>query len=68
MIALNVNNPAAVRLAGMQALEESLGPVGFARFFQQFEESQGDYTKEKYQHPDISLDDMDAILTSRHKK
>lgn len=34
---VNVNSQAAVRVAGIQALVESLGPVGFARFIQQFE-------------------------------
>ena len=36
-----------IRTAGMQVLAESLGPVGFARFIQQFEIGYGDYTKEK---------------------
>ena len=59
---VNVNSPAAVRMAGMQALAGALGPVGFARFFQQFEEGYGDYTNEKYQQPDFSLEELDAML------
>lgn len=49
-------------MAGMQALAGTLGPVGFARFFQQFEEGYGDYTNEKYQQPDFSLEELDAML------
>ena len=59
---VNVNSPAAVRMAGMQALTGALGLVGFARFFQQFEEGYGDYTNEKYQQPDFSLEELDAML------
>ena len=63
MMEVNINSPIAVRTAGMQALANTLGPVGFARFFQQFEEGYGDYTKEKYQQADISLDVLDELLT-----
>ena len=47
-----------IRKAGMQVLAESLGPVGFARFIQQFEIGYGDYTKEKYDSPEPSMDDI----------
>ena len=48
MMDINLNSPVDVRSAGLQVLAESLGPVGFARFIQQFENGYGDYTKEKY--------------------
>ena len=41
---------------------ESLGPVGFARFIQQFEAGYGDYTKEKYLAPEPSMDELDQEL------
>ncbi|MBQ9377646.1 MAG: hypothetical protein IJU05_07595 [Schwartzia sp.] len=65
MMNVNINSPASVRLAGMQAIAGALGPVGFARFFQQFEEGYGDYTKEKYQREDIPLDALDMLLTGQ---
>lgn len=65
MMDVNINSPTAVRLAGMEALAGALGPVGFARFFQQIEEGYGDYTKEKYQQPDIPLEELDRLLTSQ---
>ena len=65
MMDVNINSPTAVRLAGMEALVGALGPVGFARFFQQIEEGYGDYTKEKYQQPDIPLKELDRLLTSQ---
>ena len=63
MMDVNINSPAAVRMAGMEALAVALGPVGFARFFQQVEDGYGDYTKEKYQKPDIPLEALDVLLT-----
>lgn len=37
-----------VRLAGLKALARDLGSVGMARFLQQFEPGQGDYTAERH--------------------
>jgi hypothetical protein len=36
-----------IRRAGIEALSKALGPVGMARFMQQFEKGSGDYTKER---------------------
>ena len=38
-----------IRLAGLRALSRELGPVGMARFLQQFETGHGDYTRERHQ-------------------
>ena len=64
---LNVNSAAAVRVAGLRALSEALGPVGMVRFLQQLEDGRGDYTKEKYARPDESIDELDARLKMRAK-
>jgi len=32
------------------------------RFMQQYDMGYGDYTKEKYENPDISLDEIDLLL------
>jgi hypothetical protein len=37
-----------VRLIGLRALSRDLGPVGLARFLQQFETGYGDYTAERH--------------------
>lgn len=42
-------DPAVLRKAGLEALKEALGPVGMARFLQQFETGVGDYTEERKQ-------------------
>lgn len=38
-----------IRRLGLEALMRQLGPVGMARFLQQFETGQGDYTAERHQ-------------------
>lgn len=63
MLNIDLNNPAGVRNAGMkEVLREALGPVGMVKFIQQFDLGYGDYTEEKYERPDISLAEIDAIL------
>jgi hypothetical protein len=37
-----------IRLTGLKALSRDLGPVGLARFLQQFETGHGDYTAERH--------------------
>jgi hypothetical protein len=36
-----------IRAAGLAALTRELGPVGMARFLQQFETGRGDYSRER---------------------
>ena len=38
---------AELRRAGIDALAKALGPAGMARFLQQFDSGQGDYTAER---------------------
>lgn len=64
MLNVNLNNPIEVRTIGMQALKEALGPVGVVRFIQQFDLGYGNYTKERQNDPDISLDEIDDLLKS----
>ena len=62
---LNVNNLIEIRKAGLQALNEVLGPVGTIRFLQQYENGSGDYTEEKYKKPDFTVDEVDIILKNQ---
>ncbi|MCI8430452.1 MAG: hypothetical protein HFI16_09435 [Lachnospiraceae bacterium] len=62
MLNVNLNNPIEIRTIGIRALKEALGPVGMVRFMQQYDMGYGDYTKEKYENPDISLDEIDLLL------
>lgn len=36
-----------IQQAGLAALSRELGPVGFVRFMQMYEQGSGDYTKER---------------------
>ena len=62
---INVNNLTEVRKMGLQALKEALGTVGMVRFIQQYENGYGDYTEEKYQKPDFTIEEIDIMLKNR---
>lgn len=62
MLNINLSSPIDVRNAGMKALQEALGPVGMAKFMQQYDMGYGDYTKEKQEQQDMSLEEIDMLL------
>ena len=62
MIDVNLNSPVDIRAAGIKVLVDALGPVGYTRFIQQFENGYGDYTKEKYAQPEPSFEELDKEL------
>ena len=43
----DIDSPAILRQKGIKALAEALGPIGMARFFQQYGLGVGDYTAER---------------------
>ena len=40
-------SPAELRTAGCKALADALGPLGMARFLRQFEQGNGNYTRDR---------------------
>ncbi len=64
MLSINLNNPQEIRIAGMQALKEALGPVGMVRFMQQYDLGYGDYTKERQDGSDIDINELDDLLNA----
>ncbi|MDE5589523.1 MAG: hypothetical protein K2J60_10370 [Acetatifactor sp.] len=51
-----------VRRLGTEALVKALGPIGMARYLEEYDNGgQGDYTKEKYEQPDDSIEDILAM-------
>ena len=62
MLNVNLSNPIEIRNVGIKALQEALGPVGMVKFMQQYDIGYGDYTKEKQEQSDISLDEVDMLL------
>ena len=62
MLDVNLSNPIEIRNAGVKALQEALGPVGMVKFMQQYDTGYGDYTKEKQEQLNISLEEIDILL------
>ena len=55
-----------IRQAGIEALRNSLGPVGMVRFLQQYEKGVGNYTKERYKW--LGDPDFDILVEDIRKK
>ena len=52
-----------IRKSGTEALIKALGPIGMARYLEEYDNGgKGDYTKEKYEQLDYSIEE---ILASR---
>jgi GMP synthase PP-ATPase subunit len=57
-----------IRKIGIIALAKALGPIGMVRFIQSFDLGSGDYTKERYQWLDQSIDEIiEEIKRKRHE-
>lgn len=51
-----------IRRLGTEALVKALGPVGMARYLEEYDNGgNGDYTKEKYEQPDYSVEEILAM-------
>jgi len=61
----SLNNMTEIRTIGLKALLEALGPIGMVRFMQQYDTGYGDYTKEKYELPDMAMEEIDNALKKR---
>lgn len=56
---MKINKSSEVRRLGTEALIKALGPVGIARYLEEYDNGgEGDYTKEKYNQPDYSIADI----------
>ncbi len=56
---INLLKRSEIRKAGTEALVKALGPIGMARYLEEYDEGGiGDYTKEKYQQPDYSIEEI----------
>lgn len=55
--------PSEIRQKGISALLDALGPVGMARFLEQYDNGgSGDYTSEKQHMPDITESEVADLL------
>ena len=46
-VAIDYNNPVALRKAGIEALAKELGSLGMAQFMLQYDTGYGDYTEQR---------------------
>ncbi len=54
-----------IRKLGTEALVKALGPIGMARYLEGYDNGgQGDYTKEKYEQPDYSIEEILSMKSS----
>lgn len=59
---MNIVKESEIRRAGTEALLKALGPVGMARYLEEYDEGgKGDYTREKYEQPDYSIEEILAM-------
>lgn len=60
--AIKITKPSDIRRMGTEALIKTLGPIGMARYLEEFDNGgSGDYTKEKYEQPDYSIQEIIAM-------
>jgi hypothetical protein len=57
-----------IRLAGLEALRQALGPVGMVRFLQQSDVGAGDYTAQRGRWLNhLSVADVADAIQTRHQ-
>lgn len=62
-------SPSVIRKLGIEALAKVLGPIGMARFLQQYESGIGNYTKERDDWlRDLSVRDIVKEIKERRQE
>lgn len=55
---VTITDPLEIRHIGLKALNKALGAEGTKVFFDQYFKGRGDYTKEKYELPEPSFEEL----------
>lgn len=56
---INLMKASDIKRIGTEALVKALGPLGMARYLEEFDNGgMGDYTREKYEQAEYSIDDI----------
>lgn len=56
---IKIAKPSDIRRMGTEALVKALGPIGMARYLEEFDNGgTGDYTKEKYEQPNYTIQEI----------
>ena len=56
------NNDEIIGSSALDLEIDQISDIEMVRFMQQYENGYGDYTEEKYQQPDLSVEEIDIIL------
>jgi len=66
-LAIDYNDPVAIRRIGIEVLTKELGPVGMALFMRQYDKGYGNYTEERDELlKDMSAEDIENELETMH--
>ena len=57
-----------IRKEGLEVLAKNLGPLGMVRFIQSFDLGKGDYTKERFQWLDLSMEEIVREIVEKRTK
>jgi len=62
-LAVDFNDPVAIRKIGLEVLAKELGPLGMALFMRQYDKGYGNYTEERNELlKDITFEDIEQEL------
>ena len=62
-LAVDYNDPVAIRKIGLDVLTKELGPLGMALFIRQYDRGYGNYTEERDELlKDITVEDIEREL------
>jgi len=64
---IDVKNPIELHKVGFDVLNQELGALGAVRFLQLFDKGSGDYTKEKYEREEPSIDEIAKAVYNMRK-
>jgi len=57
-----------IRKEGLEILAKGLGPIEMVRFIQSFDLGKGDYTKERFQWLDLSMEEIVREIEEKRTK
>ena len=66
-MAVDYNDPVAIRKIGIEVLSKELGPLGMALFIRQYDKGYGNYTEERNElFKNVTIEDIEQELETMH--
>jgi regulator of PEP synthase PpsR (kinase-PPPase family) len=66
LTAINLNDLVEIHRAGLKTSKETLDTARTTKFIQQPKKGKGNYTKEKYQQDEMTLEEIDTLLKEKN--